>query len=303
MAYFTDGNGNYYCGKFSQQINYSYNTSDLTDVLLGTLRTDLTAILGLLNYVSYTFFDIWANGNNNIDSALVYQTPVDIASANRISFTYNLYSIARHQQNSPTFIFSEASYISGVIRHSNLSYIVSQYGTIVIQHNISDFTIPDYKIVVNTQLVDVNTTVPSNSSVPYYSGFLNNTFISLFQTTTTTKGEHFITQTNTARKLILLTNDAVYGIACNDGQTAGTDLWMTKLHVFDSTLRSNGVSSKYSRIGTIPNMAIGIGTSWIIGRIYSPITNLFPGNNNKWLCVGKWNNLSNRFVLVNVWSD
>jgi hypothetical protein len=77
---------------------------------------------------------------------------------------------------------------------------------------------------------------------------------------------------------------------------------MTKLDIFDNTLRSNGVSSKRSRIGTVPNMAIGIGTSWMVGRIYSPTTNLFPGNNNKWLCVGRWNNLNDRFVLVNVWS-
>jgi hypothetical protein len=153
-----------------------------------------------------------------------------------------------------------------------------------------------------TELIDVNTTIPNNSATPYYSSFYKNKLLLFHKNSlTATSGQHRVEQTNTSNKPILLTNDAVYGITCNDGQTAGTDLWATKLHVFDNTLRNNGVSSKYSRIGTVPNMAIGIGTSWIIGRIYQFNTNLFAGN-NKWLCVGNWNNLNNRFVLVNVWS-
>lgn len=303
MAYYTDGNGNYYCGQFSSQINYSYNTSDLIiNNSAGTLRTDLTAIVGLLNYRFSSFAGTWTDGvavsgtnqfnwktANDPITTLVRRKTLNLA--NGISYIYD--------NDGASIIMGTGAAATG----TNHAYTVNQYGIHSIRHNTSNLTTPDYKVETLTELIDVNTTIPTNSNTPYYSAFYKNQLLYFGKSgLTTTAGQHRVEQTNTSNKAILLTGDAVYGITCNDGQTAGTDLWMTKLHIFDSTLRSNGVTTKASRIGTVPNMAIGIGTSWIIGRIYQPATNLFPGNNNKWLCVGNWNSLNNRFVLVNVWS-
>jgi hypothetical protein len=303
MAYYTDGNGNYYCGQFSSQINYSYNTSDLnTNNLAGTLRTDLTTIFGLLNYRFFNFAGTWTDG-----IALASTNLISWKTANDpITSLVKRSTINSHPNNSTNSHFNDAG--GTALLNSNAgalgyqSYIVNQYGITLISHTVSSFTTADYRLCCLTELIDVNDTIPTNSSIPYYSSFYKNSLLLLQKTSiTTTSGLHYVEQTNTSNKPILLTADAVYGITCNDGQTAGSDLWMTKLHVFDNTLRSDGVNSKYSRIGTVPNIAIGIGTSWVIGRIYSPAVSLFPGN-NKWLCVGNWNGLSNRFILVNVWS-
>jgi hypothetical protein len=302
MAYYTDGNGNYYCGRFSQQINYTYNTSDLNiNNTAGTLRTDLTAIFGLLSYRFSSFTGTWTNGSIP-NGRVTWKTANDpiLTSVMRSQLLVADITLASSHvdDNGSTAICS----ISENVRN-NQSYTINQNGITLINHTTTSLTVPDYTVICLTELIDVNTTIPTNSVTPYYSSFYKNRLL-LFNKAniSSTIGQHRVEQTNTSNKPILLTADAVYGITCNDGQTAGTDLWVTKLHVFDNTLRSNGVSSKYSRIGTVPNMAIGIGTSWIVGRIYQFNTNLFPGNNNKWLCVGNWNNLNNRFVLVNVWS-
>lgn len=304
MAYYTDGNGNYYCGQFSQQINYTYNTSDLIiNNSAGTLRTDLTTIFGLLSYRFSSFAGTWTNGTpvtstNNFSWKTANDPITTLVGRSRINVADVTISSSHFDDNGSTAIMSV-----GQNALTNHSYTINQNGIILVTHPTTSFTIPDYRVMCLTELIDVNTTIPTNSATPYYSSFYKNKLL-LFSkgSVAATAGQHRIEQTNTSNKPILLTSDAVYGITCNDGQTAGTDLWATKLHVFDNTLRSNGVSSKYSRIGTVPNMAIGIGSSWIIGRIYQFNTNLFPGNNNKWLCVGNWNSLSNRFVLVNVWS-
>jgi hypothetical protein len=314
MAYSTDGNGNYYIGQFAQEINFSYNSSNfILNNSAATLQTDLTTIFGLLNYRFSAFFGSWVNGTLPVANAngIDWKTANDPITTLVKRFRFLVYSdgsapgaasLVFYNDNGITIDtqVSSSTSANGTIYQS---YIVNQYGMTVISHTTSSLTVPSYQIGTLTELIDVNTTIPTNSSVPYYSGFYKNKLLLLRKASLTTiEGEHRIEQTNTSNKPILLTADAVYGITCSDGQTAGTDLWMTKLHVFDNTSRSNGVSSKYSRIGTVPNLAIGIGTSWIIGRMYAPATNLFPGNNNKWLCVGNWNNLANRFVLVNVWS-
>lgn len=304
MTYYTDGNGNYYCGRFSSQLNYSYNTSDLViNNSAGTLRTDLTTIFGLLNYRFSSFGGTWVDGTpvtsaNVIGWKTANDPTITLVKRSQLNTSTSNITNAHYKENGLTSITNQAS--SAL---SNHSYMVNQYGITLISHSITNLITPDYKVMSLTELIDVNSTSPSNSVPPYYSGFYKNRLCLYAKLNVmSTFGQHFVEQTNTVNKSILLTDEALYSIVCNDGQTAGTDLWMTKLHVFDSTLRVSGVLSKRSRIGTISNMAIGIGTSWEIGRIYSPTTNLFPGNNNNWLCVGKWNNLSDRFVLVNVWS-
>jgi hypothetical protein len=302
MAYYTDGNGNYYCGQFSQQINYTYNTSNLIiNNSAGTLRTDLTTIFGFLNYRFSSFTGTWTNGSvpNGRVTWKTANDPILTSVMRSQLLVADITSASSHvDDNGSTSIMSTSQNSL-----ANQSYTINQNGITLINHTTTSLTIPDYRVICLTELIDVNTTVPTNSTTPYYSSFYKNKLLIFSKNGLTgTAGQHRIEQTSTSDKPILLTADAVYGITCNDGQTAGTDLWATKLHVFDNTLRSNGVSSKYSRIGTVPNMAIGIGTSWIIGRIYQLNTNLFPGSNNKWLCVGNWNSLNNRFVLVNVWS-
>jgi hypothetical protein len=286
MAYYTDGNGNYYCGQFLQQINFSYNTSSISRGNAGNLRNDLIAIFTLLNFP----YQNVSTDMNDIYSEIYWRTASN--------FDPNRYSVMKN--------YNESTRINGLISAGNnnndwggTSYIVNQYGMISVKHNYG--ATASYAVLVNTELIDVNPTIPTNGTTGYYtSNYLNKLFC-YANSNGENNGSHYIAQLGTVRN-ILLTNEAVYGITCNDAQIAGTDLWMTKLHVFDSTLRSNGVSTKCSRIGTVPNMAIGVGTSWVIGRIYEPATNLFPGSNNKWLCAQRWNNLSNRYILVNVWS-
>jgi hypothetical protein len=299
MAYYTDGNGNYYCGQFSQQINYTYVASNLNIVnSSGTLRTDLSTIFGLLNYRYSQFNGTWTDGVFDLNALLYWKTFNDIdTTATRRSQMYNYYAGAGHFNTGGSLITYVEADVGNIV-----SYIVNQNGIISIKQNLNSLTIPNYRVIVNCELIDVNSSIPTNSSTGYYSSFYTNKLFSFYWILGGLVGQHRVEQTNTSNKPILLTSDAIYSITCNDGQTAGTDLWMTKLHVFDNTLRSNGVNSKYSRIGTVPNLAIGVGTSWIAGRIYEPSTNLFPGNNNKWLCVGTWNNLNDRFLLVNVWS-
>ena len=92
-------------------------------------------------------------------------------------------------------------------------------------------------------------------------------------------GSHYIVN---AGKSLLQTGDAIYSIACSDGQTPGAQ-WATDFYAFD-----NNATLGYPAIGRVRGMLLGIG-AYTLGKPVKIQGSVFPDNGSPWyLPVGSY---------------
>lgn len=261
---YTDGAGNKYLGDCrwaNHDISYpstNYLKSVSENNYYAAWRDDIKALLISAGYLSMTWDTSTESTfptSNGTGGSLIYQvtTPVGGVTGRHYGYFYAPYLDVNTNMLS----------FGSMANYTNVDYAICA-GTnslaVVGFNNSAPHT--NYSSIAYFyyfgSLINVNPNfsyyTPSSNCAIYLSNTTTNTTVTQSMTGityTNSLAKHYIAS---AQKNLLQTGDAIYPIACSDGQTA-TSQWATDMHVFD-----NNATLGYPRIGTVPNMLLGTGT-------------------------------------------
>lgn len=290
MTYNSDAAGNYYVGEINQEVGFDYPLANLIYNNYADIQVDLNTIFSLLNYQSVSFAGSWSNG----DTGSAYFNWSNADETIRINERFRMFAGFRGQaifyRDLSFSVGGDVSYNTNPLPGtSRIAYTINEKGILIIFYRADSLTTPSINCYYAGRLNNVN---PSKDFVTKH--YENSCFVLtlLSSSSAFVAGEYMVKQLNQYSQSFLQTGAALHPITCSDTQTPGSNLWCTDLYVFNSV--------NIGWMGKVPNVIVGVGTGWQIGKAYKLLTPSDNGHNN-WICVQDWGN--GRYFLARSWSS
>ncbi len=302
---YQDGFGNTYFNKKSADLSSSFNA--FSGTMFGAsnpnteVNTAITTAYGvrasttaIANMITVIFnhpnenLTGTANGTNNrrFNINKYASTSIVVSSLSDINVSSNSASalMASNSLSSTSFAGSSGSTIYNFATMNQ--YSINQW--------TYDMSIPKMRFNSTGWLYQILPSFESNITQHRYAGCYSIYSETNLSTLATVQGGYHTRNVNQINDIYdLVTTD--YSISCADGQTPGSDLWVTNL-----LLRENALNNNYC-IGIVSsNVLLGKGSSFELGKLYrinnvGENTNVSSSPNANpntdcphFLCVGNW---------------